>query len=856
MERLQNIFISFLFLFFCFSLLLNAQQVAFPGAEGFGRYTTGGRYGSVYHVTNLDDSGIGSFRDAVSDSNRTVVFDVGGVINIGERIVIKKNITIAGQTAPGGGITIYGNGIALNNESGNDIVRYIRIRMGKNGDSEKDAVSISAGQDYIFDHVSISWGRDGTLDVNGSGIDNLTFQDCIIAQGINNTNHSTGGLMQSGKWSMIRSLYIDNKTRNPKARGTHEFINSVLYNWAEFGYIMGDTEGLSECNLIGNYFIYGPSSNNNTHITNTTPSFHVYPEDNWVDSNKDGVLNAYLLTNYKTATVEPSPYVSPGENVLMSAQNALNHVIQYVGASLNSYRDAVDSLLISQLTSYGTAGQIINTEDDNGIPGNVGTVPGGTAPTDTDQDGMPDSWEDENDLNKNNPDDGNDDYNNDGFTNLEEYLNSLIPVEYFVLPQDSLLPAAPSNLKASTFSGNQIDLTWTDNANNERGFIIQYSDDDWSTYEEVTSSWANLRSYSVTGLDGSTMYQFRMAAYNSKGNSEYSNIASDSTIADNHFFLYTSVEGPGSISLDPPGGVYASGTEVEVTAIPDSGYVFDSWTSYLSGVNNPEIITITTTAYVTAKFTLKSIEVPMDYDFGPGTLEPGYTQITVSNATYTVGRGYGFESASGLNERDRGAPDALREDFIVASSPQTFIVDLPNDEYHINMIAGDNMSNAPNGPMDVYAEDILKIQGMYSDGGAFDEQDFTVEITDNQLNLYIVHSEKNDGTWRINVLEITSTSMAVKKTDNVLVSEFRLEQNYPNPFNPNTTISYSIPKSSHVTLEVFDMLGRQVAKLVDEQKKSGYYTVVFHAGDLASGIYFYTLQAGDVILMKKSVLLK
>lgn len=402
---------------------LFAQQLAFPGAEGFGRFATGGRNGSVYHVTNLNDSGDGSFRDAVSESYRTVIFDVGGVINIDERIVIQHDITVAGQTAPGGGITIYGNGIAFNDDSGNSIIRYIRIRMGKNGDSGKDAVGISAGQNYMFDHVSISWGRDGTLDVNGSGIDNLTFQDCIIGQGINNTNHSTGGLMQSGRWSVIRSLYIDNKTRNPKARGTHEFINSVLYNWAEHGYIMGDTEGLSECNLIGNYFIYGPSSNSGSHITNTTNSFHVYPEDNWVDADKDGILDGSLLTDYKTATLESTPYAYPGVNNQLSAQDALSYVIQNVGASI--VRDEVDDLLISELLSYGTEGQIINTEDDNGIPGNVGTVNGGTAPADNDGDGMPDSWETANGFDPNSAD-NNGDADGDGYTNLEEYLNALV----------------------------------------------------------------------------------------------------------------------------------------------------------------------------------------------------------------------------------------------------------------------------------------------------------------------------------------------------------------------------------------------------------------------------------------------
>ena len=111
--------------------ICKAQLPAFPGAQGFGRFATGGRGGEVYHVTNLNDVGAGSFRDAVSKPNRIVVFDVGGVININERIVVYRNIYVAGQTAPGGGITIYGNGLAFNGSSGNNIIRYIRIRMGK-----------------------------------------------------------------------------------------------------------------------------------------------------------------------------------------------------------------------------------------------------------------------------------------------------------------------------------------------------------------------------------------------------------------------------------------------------------------------------------------------------------------------------------------------------------------------------------------------------------------------------------------------------------------------------------------------------------------------------------------------------
>lgn len=232
---------------FCSGLL------AFPGAEGFGAQATGGRGGSVYVVTNLNDSGTGSFRDAVSQSNRIVVFAVGGIININDRIVVSPHVTIAGQTAPGGGITVYGNGVSYSGAT-NTITRYIRYRMGTGGDSGKDAITIANGENMIFDHVSVSWGRDETFSINGD-VSNVTISDSIIAQGLE--THSCGGLIQtSGGVSIIRSLYIDNKTRNPKVKGVNEFVNNVVYNWGGGGgYIAGDSAGDSFANIINNVFI-------------------------------------------------------------------------------------------------------------------------------------------------------------------------------------------------------------------------------------------------------------------------------------------------------------------------------------------------------------------------------------------------------------------------------------------------------------------------------------------------------------------------------------------------------------------------------------------------------------------------
>ena len=148
----------------CTSVL--AQMPAFPGAQGFGQFATGGRGGSVYHVTNLNDTGAGSFRTGVTSPNRTVVFDVGGVIRITNVIAVASNVTIAGQTAPGDGITIYGNRLSYSGAN-NAITRFLRVRMGVNGDGN-DTLTIASGHDMIFDHLSVSWGEDETFSISGS----------------------------------------------------------------------------------------------------------------------------------------------------------------------------------------------------------------------------------------------------------------------------------------------------------------------------------------------------------------------------------------------------------------------------------------------------------------------------------------------------------------------------------------------------------------------------------------------------------------------------------------------------------------------------------------------------------------
>ncbi|KAI3331634.1 polysaccharide lyase family 1 protein [Xylariaceae sp. AK1471] len=399
--------------------------LAFPGAEGFGHNAVGGRTGTVYHVTNLADSGTGSLRDAVSQANRIVVFDVGGTINITDRVVVSKNIYIAGQTAPGGGITVYGNGLSWSNAN-DAIVRYVRLRMGKGGDSGKDGITIADGSNMIFDHVSVTWGRDETFSINGD-VTNVTIQNSIIGQGLD--THSCGGLMQTdGGVSLFRNLYIDNKTRNPKVKGVNDFQNNVVYNWGGGGgYIAGDSDGQSYANVINNYFISGPSTSV-TAFTRGNANFHGYVSNNYYDSNKNGVLDGTALcvttTCYSDMDIVSSKYNYPAPTALLSPQDAVTYVLNNVGTTYPA-RDTVDKHLVAEVQSWGKSGQLVSDETASPMYG-PGYIAGGAKPADTDADGIPDAWEQAHGLNYQDASDAMK-ISSSGYANIELYVNSLVP---------------------------------------------------------------------------------------------------------------------------------------------------------------------------------------------------------------------------------------------------------------------------------------------------------------------------------------------------------------------------------------------------------------------------------------------
>jgi len=404
-----------------------AAPLAFPGAEGFAATVTGGRKGQVVHVTTLADSGAGSLRSAVGGGDRIVVFDVSGVIRLSSVLVIGgDNITLAGQSAPGDGITIYGRETSFSGRS-NVIVRYLRFRQGMidtSGSAQK-TVNITDGQNLIFDHVSVQWGRWDNFGITGTS-STVTLQNSIVGEGVPPQNF---GSIIDGEQdiTIAHNLWIDNNERNPKFKANGECINNVVYDWGTGGGIIGGHSGADWYeDYVGNYLIAGPAAVANffTFYTNTD---HAYQVGNMVDVNRDGQLNGRPVVTTDFVGTSPPTFETvahskpPVPVTVLSAEDAYARVMAQAGTCL--HRDAVELRLIAQLGSLGTKGAIISDES------TVGGQPAVTQVTrpagfDTDGDGMPDAWETAHGLDPNSASDGNGDSNGDGYTNVEEYLSA------------------------------------------------------------------------------------------------------------------------------------------------------------------------------------------------------------------------------------------------------------------------------------------------------------------------------------------------------------------------------------------------------------------------------------------------
>lgn len=418
-----------------------SSPLAFPSAEGYGAQAIGGRGGKIIYVTNLNDSGIGSFRDAVNQNEpRIIVFSVGGIIELTKDIDIKiPYITIAGQTALGDGICVKNAGILIR---ANDVI--IRNLCSRPGDSiegsdpnDRDAFKIIGGYNIILDHVSASWAIDEGISIWYSPY-NITIQWSIISENLHNSLHPKGkhsmGLLigeTTKNISIHHNIIAHNNQRSPlvKTGLFVDIVNNIVYNWGDYGTgargfiggTYGDIEKPNSVNIINNYYKTGPSTKGNVFEFERLQDGSIF-----IDGN---IGNAPLLIDYnnnKEWYISNYPYLSAQQffainNInIHTASEFYSLVLEKAGVSVPKRSD-IDARIVNDAIQ-GT-GNIIDSPSD---VGGYSLYETGVPLIDSDMDGMPDFWEIGYGLDPNNPLDGNQDSNNDGYTNIEEYLNELV----------------------------------------------------------------------------------------------------------------------------------------------------------------------------------------------------------------------------------------------------------------------------------------------------------------------------------------------------------------------------------------------------------------------------------------------
>ena len=495
---------------------------AFPGAEGGGMYATGGRGGQVVHVTNLNDSGSGSFRDAVGTSNRIVVFDVGGTITLKSDVVVKGNVTILGQTAPGGaGITLKNGKIGMGGD--NIIVRYISSRPGEKGSGDYDAWGGSNGSNSIIDHCSIGWANDEQFGLYSNNM-NQTVQYTIIGPSDCVSYHSKGAhgfgvMFGKGENSWHHNLICHSLSRNFRGKvvGTYamDFVNNVIYDWgSQTAYGTFGHE-----NYVNNYLKAGPSTKGGYNFINissgTAPeNYKFYLTGNKMVNPDNSVMskqtnNNWSGFNFGSAGYDEAYYRSNshypinvnGVNVSVaqnpeSADAAYSNVLAYAGSGINAAsRPKIDKQVIEETrtgTGSLTGGRDFSTVTDSAVLDAItkygikhmdynSYYPSSSSKqiVDSDNDGMPDSWEIARGLNPNSASDATGDYQGKGYNNIEYYSHDLtidsFPKGTVTLSPELTPTATPKPTAAPILNGNLIKSLTIKDAANAADWSIQYN---------------------------------------------------------------------------------------------------------------------------------------------------------------------------------------------------------------------------------------------------------------------------------------------------------------------------------------------------------------------------------------------
>lgn len=587
----------------------DSDVIAFPGAVGGGRYATGGRGGEVVHVTNLNDSGEGSFRDAVSKSNRIVVFDVSGTIELKSNILVKDNITIAGQTAPGGsGVTLKNYKLGM---CGNNIIcRYISSRPGPyaSTSSGNDAWGGDKGSSSIIDHCSMSWTTDEQWGLYSNN-EYYTVQYSIIGPADSWGGHKKGihgfGLMMGKGYSTFdHNLIVHNVSRNFRGKvvgtSTADFTNNVIYNW---GYQTAYGT-IGHLNYVNNTLKMGPDTTGGRHYisvdSSTSPeNFSIFAtgnrmlnvdnslygnltEDNWEGisvKNGLGITKEGIKSDVSFQTIVNGVDVSTAMTC-ESAESSYNHVIEFAGNGISSdLRTDIDKQVsnetltgtgtISGSASYDSATDDEKTKIDNyGIECGVTYVYPDAVLTkdiiDSDNDGMPDDWEIARGLNPNDSSDTNGDYCNQGYTNIEYYINDLT-INSFPKGVVTLSPTIndnPQPIETTTPTTTETSETSVDTEPSTTTTNADLKD------AEITNYGLYMIKNVETGLylevqDGSAQSGANVQQWGANGSSKH-NTWKIVSANNGYYYLYSQLADGSTYFLDVLDGVSKDGTNIQI----------------------------------------------------------------------------------------------------------------------------------------------------------------------------------------------------------------------------------------------------------------------------------------------------
>jgi hypothetical protein len=579
-------------------------------------YTTGGRGGRVIKVTNLNDSGEGSFRAAVESSGpRIVLFEVSGTITLESQLHIQNDdITIAGQTAPGDGICVRNYKVYVS--ASNVIIRYMRFRLGDEAQQVDDAMGGNGSRNVIIDHCSMSWSIDECASFYSN--EDFTLQWCLITESLGNSlhygNHGYGGIWGGNRASFHHNLLAHHRNRNPRFAGLKlnyptdaelvDLRNNVIYNYDGISH---GSEGGGCYNMVNNYYKYGPATSDpDQDLLNVLParaennSFELegahgvfYVHGNYFHGNEILTNDNWKGVKWEEGTtldrVKSDIEFEKGKIVTDDPETAFQRVLEYVGASI--FRDTVDRRTIHD-TRTGTASVMdggngstngyIDTQEAVGGWHELRSLP---APEDTDGDGMPDDWELSHGLDPDDPSDGNGDRDHDLYTNIEEYINALAH-DYFDT-DPSVNVVQPQKNEIFTAKADTSILVEAYSRDYNGGSVVRmelYLDD-------VLAAESNDSSEIITILENVPpgMHEISLISTDNSGR-----VTVDKTtvyVGSRQVEIRVEEAAHGRVELDPPGGLYAEGIELGITAFPEEGYRFHGWIKDIESANRALHIT-------------------------------------------------------------------------------------------------------------------------------------------------------------------------------------------------------------------------------------------------------------------------